>query len=310
MASASRVTSSPDKKEGDNDTSNERRSQTNGNVENESLINDMHESLEVKKDEKKSRAVESGQHVEELNGENENVKDEKQPSLHERLNGNTEDENQRHEKVEENGEVDKSFVTVCAGDTIKNEKDDKLSKTTHQLAELAAENELKNHDSLVEDAANATTKTTNNIEIKENTTPPRSQPVHRHSPSSGSPERKNHTGGCHKFLDEESRVEYMKIKSEVTGEAETSESEDEEEGLTSEHAHHGSHTSPDSKTKAEYRKIKYEITGEALTSESEDENPVEGEKEQEETEKVSSEEWMDIFGNGLLKRRVSSNLFS
>lgn len=48
-------------------------------------------------------------------------------------------------------------------------------------------------------------------------TPPLSQVNHRHSPRNGSPERSHHSGGCHKFPDEQSRAEYMKIKSEVTG---------------------------------------------------------------------------------------------
>jgi len=101
----------------------------------------------------------------------------------------------------------------------------------------------------------------------------------------------------------------MKIKSEVIGEAETSESEDEEESATVEHIHPGSHSSPDSKTKAEYRKIKYEVTGEALTSESEDENTDEGDVRKQLADDAkkesSSQEWLDIFGNGLLRRRVS-----
>jgi len=51
-------------------------------------------------------------------------------------------------------------------------------------------------------------------------TPPLSQVNHRHSPRNGSPER-SHSGGCHKFPDEESKAEYMKIKSEVTGKCNT-----------------------------------------------------------------------------------------
>lgn len=125
----------------------------------------------------------------------------------------------------------------------------------------------------------------------------------RRSPRSGSPEHN------HKFFDEESKAEYMKIKSEVTGEAETSESEDDDDMPPLEATHHGSHHSPDAKTKAEYRKIKYEVTGEALTSESEDENVSEEEikkqvAEAREKDTLSSNEWVDILGNGLLKKRV------
>ena len=70
------------------------------------------------------------------------------------------------------------------------------------------------------------------------------------------------------------------------------------------HADGGSHRSPDRKSKAEYRKIKSEVTGEGETSESEDDD--------ETTEKNSSahamdqeaDTWMDLLGNGLLKKRV------
>lgn len=123
----------------------------------------------------------------------------------------------------------------------------------------------------------------------------------RRSPRNGSPEHN------HKFFDEQSKAEYLKIKSEVTGEAETSESEDDDNLPPLEPTHHGSHHSPDAKTKAEYRKIKYEVTGEALTSESEDENVSEEEiKKQVEEGRVkdTSDEWVDILGNGLLKKRV------
>ena len=72
----------------------------------------------------------------------------------------------------------------------------------------------------------------------------------------------------------------------------------------SSHADGGSHRSPDRKSKAEYRKIKSEVTGEGETSESEDDD--------ETTEKNSSahamdqeaDTWMDLLGNGLLKKRV------
>ncbi|XP_031556635.1 peptidyl-prolyl cis-trans isomerase FKBP8-like [Actinia tenebrosa] len=125
----------------------------------------------------------------------------------------------------------------------------------------------------------------------------------RKSPKNGSPDHN------HKFFDKESKAEYLKIKSEVTGEAETSESEDDSELPPLEPTHHGSHHSPDAKTKAEYRKIKYEVTGEALTSESEDENVSEEEikkqaKEAREKDSSSSNEWIDILGNGLLKKRT------
>ena len=58
---------------------------------------------------------------------------------------------------------------------------------------------------------------------------------------------------------------------------------------------HGSHRSPDRKSKDEYRKIKSEVTGEGETSESEGE-----EKDPDQ----SQDTWMDILGNGLLKKRV------
>lgn len=65
---------------------------------------------------------------------------------------------------------------------------------------------------------------------------------------------------------------------------------------------HGSHRSPDRKSKDEYRKIKSEVTGEGETSESE------GEEKDLETSKLDSEQskdtWMDMLGNGLLKKRV------
>lgn len=60
---------------------------------------------------------------------------------------------------------------------------------------------------------------------------------------------------------------------------------------------HGSHRSPDRKSKDEYRKIKSEVTGEGETSESEGE-----EKDSDQ----SQDTWMDILGNGLLKKRVMS----
>ncbi|KAL9986993.1 hypothetical protein ACROYT_G001226 [Oculina patagonica] len=65
---------------------------------------------------------------------------------------------------------------------------------------------------------------------------------------------------------------------------------------------HGSHRSPDRKSKDEYRKIKSEVTGEGETSESE------GEEKDSETGTRDSDEskdtWMDMLGNGLLKKRV------
>lgn len=62
---------------------------------------------------------------------------------------------------------------------------------------------------------------------------------------------------------------------------------------------HGSHRSPDRKSKDEYRKIKSEVTGEGETSESEGE-----EKDSDQ----SQDTWMDILGNGLLKKRVNVNI--
>lgn len=102
---------------------------------------------------------------------------------------------------------------------------------------------------------------------------------------------------------------------------------------------HGSHRSPDAETKAEYRKIKEEVTGEGETSESEvddeDEMPglidVESNIKQTKVKSTASEastkskqleqmaspglvsdneqkekvdKWVDILGNGLLKKRV------
>ena len=64
----------------------------------------------------------------------------------------------------------------------------------------------------------------------------------------------------------------------------------------------GSHRSPDRKSKVEYRKIKSEVTGEGETSESE------GEEKDSDTSARDNEQsqdtWMDILGNGLLKKRV------
>ena len=60
----------------------------------------------------------------------------------------------------------------------------------------------------------------------------------------------------------------------------------------------GSHRSPNRESKAEYRKIKSEVTGEAETSESE------GEEKDIKTNDQTEDTWMDILGNGLLKKRV------
>ena len=73
----------------------------------------------------------------------------------------------------------------------------------------------------------------------------------------------------------------------------------------SSHADGGSHRSPDRKSKAEYRKIKSEVTGEGETSESEDDDET-TEKNSSSTHAVDQETdtWMDLLGNGLLKKRV------
>ena len=75
-----------------------------------------------------------------------------------------------------------------------------------------------------------------------------------------------------------------------------SSSKDYQEGSAADHES-GSHRSPDRKSKAEYRKIKSEVTGEGETSESE------GEEKDLDTDQ-SQDTWMDILGNGLLKKRV------
>lgn len=71
----------------------------------------------------------------------------------------------------------------------------------------------------------------------------------------------------------------------------------------------GSHRSPDRKSKVEYRKIKSEVTGEGEISESEGEenNKDTTEKDLETTENdndQAKDTWMDILGNGLLRKRV------
>ncbi|XP_048583994.1 peptidyl-prolyl cis-trans isomerase FKBP8 isoform X2 [Nematostella vectensis] len=127
------------------------------------------------------------------------------------------------------------------------------------------------------------------------------------------PEKMTPSGVSHKFTDEKSKAEYLKIKSEVTGGAETSESEGETDKTPE---HHGSHHSPDAETRAEYRKIKFEVTGEAETSESDDGDnsampgliddtkSVSQVQVYEKSKEVNEEEWTDILGNGLLKKKV------
>ena len=71
----------------------------------------------------------------------------------------------------------------------------------------------------------------------------------------------------------------------------------------------GSHRSPDRKSKVEYRKIKSEVTGEGETSESEGEenNKDTTEKDLKTTDNdngAAKDTWMDILGNGLLRKRV------
>lgn len=70
----------------------------------------------------------------------------------------------------------------------------------------------------------------------------------------------------------------------------------------------GSHRSPDKNSKEEYRKIKNEVTGEGETSESEGEangfKDTTAEKETTANDNVDKDTWMDILGNGLLKKRV------
>ena len=79
----------------------------------------------------------------------------------------------------------------------------------------------------------------------------------------------------------------------------------------------GSHRSPDRQSKVEYRKIKSEVTGEGETSESEGENDTESDKKesdkkQETTNKEnvdSQETWIDMLGNGLLRKRVGDSRY-
>ena len=102
------------------------------------------------------------------------------------------------------------------------------------------------------------------------------------------------------------------------------------EGSPTSHGH-GSHRSPDRETRAEYRKIKEEVTGEGETSESDDDNDADmpglidvAPEGKEDTSKDSdsnelqkdigvtdegekneaANEWVDVLGNGLLKKRV------
>ena len=72
----------------------------------------------------------------------------------------------------------------------------------------------------------------------------------------------------------------------------------------SSHADGGSHRSPDRKSKAEYRKIKSEVTGEGETSESEDDDDTTEKKSSAPAKDQETDTWMDLLGNGLLKKRV------
>lgn len=230
------------------------------------------ELLEEEANCKEIRPKENGQHM----SEEETLSNE----LH---NGDFLVEKQGHKsstETDEEGPAMKDLMQTC-----QNDIDTVISQ---KKPEINTAKELK--DSPEDDINRTTIKPNDSASI-------RPQLLQRHSPNS----RSHNTGGCHKFQDEEARAEYMKIKSEVTGEAETSESED--EAAAGEHT--GSHSSPDAKTKAEYRKIKYEVTGEALTSESEDENAHNG-LQKVEINKDLHNEWMDVFGNGLLKRKVYS----
>ena len=72
----------------------------------------------------------------------------------------------------------------------------------------------------------------------------------------------------------------------------------------SSHADGGSHRSPDRKSKAEYRKIKSEVTGEGETSESEDDDETTEKNFSAHAMDQEADTWMDLLGNGLLKKRV------
>lgn len=72
----------------------------------------------------------------------------------------------------------------------------------------------------------------------------------------------------------------------------------------SSHADGGSHRSPDRKSKAEYRKIKSEVTGEGETSESEDDDDTTEKNPSAHAKDQETDTWMDLLGNGLLKKRV------
>ena len=100
-----------------------------------------------------------------------------------------------------------------------------------------------------------------------------------------------------KKLEEESNSELPDTKSESNNTSSAV-------SFESSHADGGSHRSPDRKSKAEYRKIKSEVTGEGETSESEDDDETTEKNASAHAMDQEADTWMDLLGNGLLKKRV------
>ena len=100
-----------------------------------------------------------------------------------------------------------------------------------------------------------------------------------------------------KKLEQESNSELPDTKSESNNTSSAV-------SFESSHADGGSHRSPDRKSKAEYRKIKSEVTGEGETSESEDDDETTEKNASAHAMDQEADTWMDLLGNGLLKKRV------
>lgn len=104
----------------------------------------------------------------------------------------------------------------------------------------------------------------------------------------------------HSVNSKETNLEHADSRYEINASTENS--------LDSSGVEGGSHRSPDRKTKIEYRKIKSEVTGEGETSESEGEDSTKDKTEKQlnvaANDAQAKDTWMDILGNGLLKKRV------
>lgn len=104
----------------------------------------------------------------------------------------------------------------------------------------------------------------------------------------------------HSVNSKETNLEHADSRYEINASTENS--------LDSSGVEGGSHRSPDRKTKIEYRKIKSEVTGEGETSESEGEDSTKDKTEKQlnvaANNAQAKDTWMDILGNGLLKKRV------